>query len=119
MGAKLVPVLPLRRLFPGIFTAVFFSSFFLSNSPLCAPCVVGARVGAKPMAFVFSDHSLGVRVKVFSPALFLKASNSVLLKFGLCRIYISIILSFQLAAVCALHSGRTERRMTAVFKGVS
>ena len=88
MGAKLVPEHPLRRLFPVILTAV-------------------------PMAFVFSDHSLGVRVKVFSPALFLKASNSVLLKFGLCRIYISIILSFHLAAVCALRSGRTERRMIA------
>ena len=76
MGAKLVPEHSLRRLFPVILTAV-------------------------PMAFVFSDHSFGVRVKVFSPALFLKASNSVLLKFGLCRIYISIILSFQLAALCA------------------
>ena len=75
MGAKLVPVRPLRRFFSGILTAVYFHhSFFPTRralcalrsvrterrktagfqtfqlAALCAPCVVGARKGAKQQA---------------------------------------------------------------------
>ena len=99
MGAKQVPALPLRRLFLGILSTVYFHhSFFPTRRALCA-----LRSGR-------TERRMTVGFYLFQLAAVCALSSGRTerrMTAGFCL--------FQLAAVCALRSGRTERRKTAGF----
>ena len=100
MGAKLVPVRPLRRLFSGILTAVYFHhSFFPTRRALCA--LRSGRTERRMTAGFYPFQLAAVCA--------LHCGRTE-------RRNTSGFYPFQLAAVCALRSGRTERRMTAGFQ---
>jgi len=98
-GRKEVPVHPLRRLFPGILSAVYFHhSFFPTRRALCA---------------LRSGRTERRKTAGFCP--FQLAALCALHSGRTERRKTADFYSFQLAAVCALRCGRTERRKTADF----